>query len=32
VLTGDELVPGPDAQLSVWTYDEWAAANTVVAG
>jgi uncharacterized protein YbjT (DUF2867 family) len=32
VLTGDELVPGPDAHLSVRTYDEWAATNTVVAG
>lgn len=27
VLTGDELVPGPDAHLSTTTYDEWAAAR-----
>ena len=27
VLTGDELVPGPDAHLSLTTYDEWVAAQ-----
>lgn len=31
VLTGDELVPGPDAHLSSTTYDEWAAAQAAVA-
>ena len=27
VLTGDELVPGPDAHLGVTTYEDWALAQ-----
>jgi hypothetical protein len=27
VLSGDELVPGPDARLFTTTYDEWRAAQ-----
>jgi uncharacterized protein YbjT (DUF2867 family) len=29
VLTGDELVPGPDAHLAATTYEEWATAQSV---
>ncbi len=32
VLTGDELVPGPDAHFGITTYDNWAAAQAVAAG
>ncbi len=32
VLTGEELVPGPDAHLGVTTYEDWAAAQAAAAG
>ena len=32
VLTGDELVPGPDAHLGATTYEDWASAQVVPAG
>lgn len=31
VLSGDELVPGPQARLSATTYDEWVSARAVSA-
>jgi uncharacterized protein YbjT (DUF2867 family) len=32
VLTGDELVPGPDAHLSVTTYEDWSLAQAAARG